>query len=84
MGDESRISSRVRQLLAQVLDVPPDSIGPGFSADSTGGWTSLNHLMLVSQLESEFEVVFSNQEIGELTSFTAISEALGRRLDAGT
>jgi hypothetical protein len=38
--------------------------------------------MLISQIESEFGVVFSNQEIRELTSFTAIMETLGRRLDS--
>jgi acyl carrier protein len=79
VGDETRIS-RVRELLAQVLDVPAASIGPEFSASSSSAWTSLNHLMLISQLESEFGVVFSNQEIKGLTSFSAIVEALGRRL----
>ena len=81
MGDETRIS-RVRELLAQVLDVPAASIGPEFSASSSSAWTSLNQLMLISQLESEFGVVFSNQEIKGLTSFNAIVEALGRRLDS--
>jgi acyl carrier protein len=69
-------------LLAQVLDVPAASVGPDFSASSSGAWTSLNHLMLISQLESEFGVVFSNQEIKGLISFTAIVEALDRRLDS--
>jgi acyl carrier protein len=81
MNDQAR-TSRVREMLAQVLDVPATSVGPGFSAGSSGAWTSLNHLMLISQIESEFGVVFSNQEIKELTSFTAIVETLGRRLDS--
>jgi acyl carrier protein len=79
MSDPARIS-RVRELLAQVLGVPAAGIGPEFSTSSSSAWTSLNHLMLVSQIESEFGVVFSNQEIRELTSFTAIVETLGRRL----
>ena len=77
--DQAR-TARVRDLLAQVLDVPAASVGPEFSAGSSSAWTSLNHLMLISQIESEFGVVFSNQEIRELTSFTAIVETLGRRL----
>jgi acyl carrier protein len=75
-------TSRVRELLAQVLDVPAASVGPEFSTSSSSAWNSLNHLMLISQIESEFGVVFSNQEIRELTSFTAIVETLGRRLDS--
>jgi len=81
VSDQARVS-RVRELLAQVLDVPAASVGPGFSASSSSAWTSLNHLMLMSQLENEFGVVFSNQEIRELTSFTAIVETLDRRLDS--
>jgi acyl carrier protein len=81
MNDRVR-TSRVRELLAEVLDVPAASVGPEFSTSSSGAWTSLNHLMLISQIESEFGVVFSNQEIKELTSFTAIVDTLGRRLDS--
>jgi hypothetical protein len=40
--------------------------------------------MLISRLESEFGVVFTNQEIRQLTSFTAIIEAMGRRLGSVT
>ncbi len=80
MSEQAR-TSRVRELLAQVLDVPAATVGPEFSANSSNAWTSLNHLMLISQIENEFGVVFSNQEIRELTSFTAIVETLGRRLD---
>lgn len=81
MSDQAR-TERVREVLAQVLDVPAAGIGPEFSATSSSAWTSLNHLMLISQLEREFGVVFSNQEIRELTSFTAIVESLDRRLDS--
>ena len=62
-------ADRVRGILAQVLGVGSGEIGPGFSAESAPEWTSLNHLMLISQIESEFGVYFSNQEIRELTSF---------------
>jgi len=63
-------------VLAQVLDVPPAKIGPDVSAESTPAWTSLNHLMLVSQLESEFGVFFTNQQIRELTSLDRIVAAI--------
>jgi acyl carrier protein len=80
VSDQTGIAPRVRRLLSQVLDVPEASVGPELSSTSSAAWTSLNHLMLISQLESEFGVVFSNQEIRQLTSFTAIVDTLGRRL----
>jgi acyl carrier protein len=82
MDDRNKVAERVREVLSQVLDVPVASVGEEFSATSSGAWSSLNHLMLISQLEGEFGVVFSNQEIRELTSYAAIVETLGRRLDS--
>jgi acyl carrier protein len=80
MTESSAIGSRVSRVLAQVLDLREPEVGPGLSATTSAAWTSLNHLMLISQLENEFGVVFSNQEVRELTSFDAIIDALGRRL----
>lgn len=82
MSDRAAVAAKVRDVMAQVLDLRPAEIGPELSADSSSAWTSLNHLMLISQLENEFGVVFSNQEIKELTSFPAILEILIRRLDS--
>jgi acyl carrier protein len=82
MSDRSAVAARVREVMAQVLDLSPAQIGPELSTETSSAWTSLNHLMLISQLENEFGVVFSNQEIKELTSFSAILETLGRRLDS--
>lgn len=80
MSDQTEVVTRVRRLLSQVLDVPEAKVGPELSSKTSAAWTSLNHLMLISQLESEFGVVFSNQEIPQLTSFNAIVETVGRRL----
>ncbi len=84
MTNSTPVADRVRELLSQVLDLPPNQIGEDFSAESSGNWTSLNHLMLVSQLEGEFGVVFTNQEISALTSYEAIVSTLGRRLASGS
>ena len=82
MTDRTQVASRVREVVAQVLDLPPAEIEPELSAATSSAWTSLNHLMLISQLENEFGIVFSNQEIKDLTSYSAIVEALSRRLDS--
>ena len=76
---DGQVESTVKETLSQVLGVPAERIGSGFSADSTPEWTSLNHLMLVSQLESAFGVFFSNQEIQGLTSYDGIIAALSGR-----
>jgi hypothetical protein len=52
--------------------------GPGLTQASTPSWTSLNHLMLVSQLESEFGRFFSNEEIRQLASYDRFVETVVR------
>lgn len=83
MMERAQIESRVRDLLVQALGVPAASIGPDFSISSTPAWTSLNHLMMISQVEGEFGVFFSNQQIREVTSFQAIVDAVTNRLPGG-
>ena len=82
MSTTDGIAARVRGILSQVLGVPAEGIGPHFSADSAAEWTSLNHLMLVSQIESEFGVFFSSKEVQQLTSLDRIVTALSGRSSA--
>jgi len=74
------LEAGVRELLAQVAQTDPSAVGPGFQCSEAPGWSSLQHLMLVSQLESRFGVTFTNQEIPELSSYDAIVAALMGRL----
>lgn len=78
MSGPSAAEARVRELLAQVLDMPASDVGPGLTQASAPSWTSLNHLMLVSQLESEFGLFLSNEEIRQLTSYDRIVETVAR------
>lgn len=79
MNDPEGTATRVRELLSQILDVPAESIGPEFSQETAASWTSLNHLMLISQIEGEFGLMLSNKEIHDLTSFERIVDTLTRR-----
>ena len=74
------LEAGVRELLAQVAQTDPSAVGPGFQCSEAPGWSSLQHLMLVSQLESRFGVTFTNQEIPGLSSYDAIVAALVGRL----
>lgn len=80
MSDSSGIKTRVQALIARVLDVPASSIGPESSTATIASWTSLNHLMLVSEIENEFGVVFSNHQIRDLVSFDRIVSIVAGQL----
>jgi acyl carrier protein len=70
------MQDRIIAVLAAVLNVPAEQLGPDASPRTVSQWDSLKHMNLVLALEDEFGVQFSDQEIGELTSVNAIANAL--------
>jgi acyl carrier protein len=79
---EATFEPTLKAVISEVLEVPIEDIGPGFNGPDHPTWSSLNHLMLVSQVERHFGVTFSNHELPELTSYERLREALARRLKA--
>jgi acyl carrier protein len=79
MTSRDQIAGEVRELLAQTMGVGSSQITNGFDQASCPAWSSLTHLMLVSELEARYNVVFSNQEIADLTSYEKLVDALHSR-----
>lgn len=73
------MNERVQHILAVVLEMPENEIDERLSAEQTTNWDSIHHLDLVMALEEAFAVSFSSEELGALTSYRAIMEALGQR-----
>ena len=73
------MNERVRHILGVVLEMPELEIGEGLSAEDTSNWDSIRHLNLVMALEDVFGVSFSSDELGRLTSYRAIADALAAR-----
>ena len=68
MFDEARL----KQIVADVLEVEPGSIGPDFSMDTVEQWDSLRHLTLVLAIEEGFNVSLPDEEAANITSWPLI------------
>ena len=73
------MNERVRQILSLALEMPAHQISEALSAEHTSNWDSIHHLNLVMALEEAFGVSFSSDELGQLTSYRAIADALAQR-----
>lgn len=62
------IEERVRLLMADVLDVPPERISADADREALSEWDSLAHLRLITALEEEFGVRPSMSQIGDIHS----------------
>lgn len=69
---------RLKQILSKVLGIDEGQITDETSPDDVETWDSFNGLMLVSELESEFNVKFTMNEVTSVKCVRDIKEALKR------
>jgi len=62
----------LKKLLATVLNIDYEKVDDSLSRETTEEWDSFNHLMLMSEIEKEFQISFSLQEIEEARSYSDI------------
>jgi len=65
-------------LISRVLDIDKKSITDLTSPENTESWDSFNALVMVSELELEFEVHFSIEEVYSVTCVKDIRDVLRR------
>jgi len=69
---------KLNDILARVLEMSVESITDETSPANVPSWDSFNGLMLVSELEREFNVHFTMEEVVAVKNVKDIKEALQR------
>jgi acyl carrier protein len=72
----SENNQKLLMLLSRVLDINQASISDFTSPENTDSWDSYNALLLVSELETEFNVHFTIEEVYSVKCVKDIKEAL--------
>lgn len=67
------------ELIAGTLGVPPAEITDASDVNNIRKWDSLRHVMLMTELESNYGIELSDQEMTEAVSVIKIRELLRRR-----
>jgi acyl carrier protein len=68
----------LQKLLAEFLQLPPDTPPETLSQQAVPAWDSLASVQLITEVQSAFHVEFDLDEIETLTSYAGIREALRR------
>ena len=72
------------RLLQDILDVDPDKPAAEISRDTVESWDSLNHLRLVTALESEYGLELTMNEITLIRNVADIEDLITRHQDVGS
>lgn len=76
MFDEDKL----KQVVADVLEADPATIGPDFSMDTVERWDSLRHMTLVLAIEDAFEISIPDDEAADITSWPLIKLVVQEQL----
>lgn len=71
-----QVPSSLRELLADVFEIPSDRVTPELSIESVDSWDSFRHLQAILAIEGEYGVQFDPQRIPELTSVSLLQAEL--------
>ena len=74
------MEERIKQIMADVLDLDPRAIDGDTAMDTIGSWDSLTHINLCLSLEQDFQVSFTVTEIEAMLSYADIVRVLGEKL----
>jgi acyl carrier protein len=73
------IEQRIKEIMADILQLDRGKIGENTSVDTTPKWDSTNHITLVLTLEEEFSIEFNVDEIERMVSFADIARTVAAK-----
>lgn len=73
---------KLKRIVADVLEVEPETIGPDFSMDTVEQWDSLRHMTLVLSIEDGFGITVPDEEAANITSWPLIKLVVEEQMAA--
>lgn len=78
---EGDVEERLKRILSDVFELEAGEITRDLGPENVPLWDSLNHLKMVSAIETIFQVKFTMREIRAMKTFAKVSDALETHLD---
>ena len=74
------LEDRVKNVMADILDLPASQITVSTTKEDTETWDSLAQINVASALEAEFNVTFRVDEIEAMTSYATIVSIISEKI----
>lgn len=74
------ILEKIQQVFAEVFDRPDIKISLDSSPENIKGWNSLNHVMIINEIEKNFDIQFSLDEMIELINVRDIVNCIEKKI----
>lgn len=71
-------TDRLKSAFVQALGIPATSDFDALAYGVTQGWDSVAHMNLVAEIESTFDVMFSTEDVIDMSSFAKAKEIVAK------
>ncbi len=72
------MEEKIKTVMADVFGVAVGDIDENFGSASVSSWDSAAHMRLIMALEEAFDLMFDDDEVGDLVNLKALVEAVAR------
>jgi acyl carrier protein len=72
------VDERLERLLQDVLDLGPGPVPGDLSRSSLEKWDSINHLRLVTAIESEYGIELTMSDVAAIENVTDVESLIGQ------
>lgn len=73
---------QLREVVAKSFGIPVDSVTDSLSRDNLEAWTSLNHLLLVTDVEEQMGIRLTSDEVLRIHSYKDLREIVSAKFPA--
>jgi acyl carrier protein len=77
--EKNEIRRRVQGILINVLELDNFELKENMVASDVPGWDSLNHMIIISKVEKEFNVGFKLRELSKLENLDSLIDLIHQK-----
>jgi acyl carrier protein len=70
---------QLREVVAKSFGIPVDSVTDTLSRDNLEAWTSLNHLLLVTDVEEQLGIQLTSDEVLRIRTYKDLREIVSAK-----
>ena len=70
---------QLQEVVARSFGIPVESVTDDLSRDKLEAWTSLNHLLLVTEIEEVMGIQFTSDEVLKIKSYRDLREIVSAK-----
>lgn len=72
------MSEKLQNIFAEVLDIPLEQVTDTLAYGQHDKWDSMTHMMIIADIESQFDIMIDTDDIIDMSSFAKAKEIVSK------